>query len=204
MREDAAAAVQVDPPAAAPPVPPAEAAPAPAPAPPPSAPTFLELELPDEDSDDEDYDSMPDMVSQCSSDYDTDGDSDSDGESDSVESSNVKGTWDAKWGRFKPIYRITRDQVPLPFCVGQDTTWDFKGNKRVAVKTPSDSLTKRVATLDVVCAPDRPYEMQPMPGIVFRGARSQMAAPMSTVTSSLLATTTMRLREHHPMVFGLF
>ena len=45
-----------------------------------------------------------------------------------------------KWGRWKPHKRMSGDQVPIPFVIGADTTWELKGAVHVAVKTPSEAL----------------------------------------------------------------
>jgi hypothetical protein len=81
-----------------------------------------------------------------------------------------------KWGRWKPHKRLSGDQVPIPFVIGADTTWELKGAVRVAVKTPSEALKKRQCTLHVTFSPDRPYDKQPRGVLVFRGKGKRISA----------------------------
>ena len=57
------------------------------------------------------------------------------------------------WGRFPPdrIYNV--DQVPLPFVVGCDTTWDNKGADRVWIRQYGSGLDKRQATTQLTISP---------------------------------------------------
>jgi hypothetical protein len=59
------------------------------------------------------------------------------------------------WGRFPPDRVYNVDQVPLPFVVGTDTTWDDKGAERVWVRQYGSGLDKRQATMQLtICAGD--------------------------------------------------
>ncbi|CAB3999323.1 C2H2 zinc finger [Paramuricea clavata] len=59
------------------------------------------------------------------------------------------------------------DQVPLPFVVDQDKTYDVTGNKQVWVSQPSTGLDKRQATLQLCIWAEG--EQNVKPAIVFRG-----------------------------------
>lgn len=74
---------------------------------------------------------------------------------------------DAKYGRWLPKNRYNVDQVPLPFVVDQDKTYDVTGNKRVWVSQPSTGLDKRQATLQLCIRAEG--EQNVKPAIVFRG-----------------------------------
>lgn len=50
---------------------------------------------------------------------------------------------DVKYGRWTPKERYNIDQVPLPFPVDQDRTYDVTGNKQVWVAQPTSGLDKR-------------------------------------------------------------
>ena len=47
------------------------------------------------------------------------------------------------------------DQVPLPFVIDQDKTYDLTGNTQVWVSQPSTSLDKRQATLQLCIRTER-------------------------------------------------
>lgn len=74
---------------------------------------------------------------------------------------------DAKYGRWLPKNRYNVDQVPLPFVVDQDKTYDVTGNKQVWVSQPSTGLDKRQATLQLCIRAEG--EQNVKPAIVFRG-----------------------------------
>ena len=58
--------------------------------------------------------------------------------------------YDNKWGAYTPDMRINIDQVPLPFCVTPNTTYEeVETGKRVWIASPSPALEKRQATLQV-------------------------------------------------------
>ena len=52
----------------------------------------------------------------------------------------------------------------------------YKGTKRVCVKTPSDALTKRMATLHLTIGAKRPKAKQHKPVVVFRGKGLRISA----------------------------
>ena len=54
---------------------------------------------------------------------------------------------DKKYGRWMPKQRFNVDQVPLPFVVDQDRTYDFSGSKQIWVSQPGSGLDKREAVL---------------------------------------------------------
>ena len=56
---------------------------------------------------------------------------------------------DSKYGRWLPKNRYNIDQVPLPFVIDQDKTYDLTGNTQVRVSQPSIGLDKRQATLQL-------------------------------------------------------
>lgn len=79
----------------------------------------------------------------------------------------VNLTPDVKYGRWTPECRYNIDQVPLPFVVEQDKTYDVTGNKQVWVSQPSSGLDKRQATLQLCIRGDGDQHVKP--AIVFRG-----------------------------------
>ena len=56
---------------------------------------------------------------------------------------------DVTYGRWTPKNRCKIDQVPLPFAVDQDKTYDVKGNNQVWVAQPSSAFDKRQAKLQL-------------------------------------------------------
>ena len=56
---------------------------------------------------------------------------------------------DRKYGQWMPKQRFNVDQVPLPFVVEQDRTYDFSGSKQIWVSQPGSGLDKRQATLQL-------------------------------------------------------
>ena len=74
---------------------------------------------------------------------------------------------DQKFGRWLPENRYNIDQVPLPFVVNQDKTYEVEGSKHVWVSQPSSGLDKRQATLQLCIRAEG--EQNVKPAIVFRG-----------------------------------
>ena len=72
-----------------------------------------------------------------------------------------------KWGRWKPKRRFNVDQMPCPFIIDQDRTYDEKGSSNVWVSQLGNGLDKRQFTLQLcIC----PTDFQPIPpAIIFRG-----------------------------------
>ena len=71
-----------------------------------------------------------------------------------------EGIKDKVWGRWSPGARYNFDQVPLPFIVEQDTTYETTGSTSVWVAQPASGLDKSI----------RPSDRQPVPpAIIFRG-----------------------------------
>ena len=80
----------------------------------------------------------------------------------------------AKWGRFQPHHRINFDQVPCPFALDLDSTYEEKGADRVWIRTNGDSSAKkRFCTLQLAFRMKSHkgiHLRQPKPTIIFRGA----------------------------------
>lgn len=66
-----------------------------------------------------------------------------------------------------PKQRFNVDQVPLPFVVEQDGTYDFSGSKQIWVSQPGSGLDKRQATLQLCIRAEERQTVKP--AIVFRG-----------------------------------
>ena len=79
----------------------------------------------------------------------------------------LHSTQDVKYGRWTPKNRYNIDQVPLPFVVDQEKTYDVTGNKQVWVSQPSSGLDKRQATLQLCIRAEGDQHVKP--AIVFRG-----------------------------------
>ena len=73
---------------------------------------------------------------------------------------------DSKYGRWLPKNRYNIDQVPLPFVIDQDKTYDLTGNTQVRVSQPSTGLDKRQATLQLCIRAEGEQNIKP--AIVFR------------------------------------
>ena len=58
-------------------------------------------------------------------------------EGGAVDWEDLRSMSELVWGRFPPDRVYNVDQVPLPFVVGTDTTWDNKGAERVWVRQVS-------------------------------------------------------------------
>ena len=74
---------------------------------------------------------------------------------------------DMKYGRWMPKQRFNVDQVPLPFVVEQDRTYDFSGSKQIWVSQPGSGLDKRQATLQLYIRAEGRQTVKP--AIAFRG-----------------------------------
>lgn len=74
---------------------------------------------------------------------------------------------DQTYGRWLPKNRLNVDQVPLPFVVEQDQTYEFEGNKQVWISQPGSGLDKRQATLQLCIKAEG--EQTVKPAIIFRG-----------------------------------
>ena len=74
---------------------------------------------------------------------------------------------DATYGRWLPEQRYNVDQVPLPFVIGQEKTYESSGSKQVWVSQPSSGLDKRQATLQLCIKASGSQIVKP--AIVFRG-----------------------------------
>ena len=72
-----------------------------------------------------------------------------------------------KYGRWLLENRYNIDQVPLPFVIDQDKTYDITGTKQVWVSQPSTGLDKRQATLQLCIRAGG--EQNVKPEIIFRG-----------------------------------
>ena len=68
---------------------------------------------------------------------------------------------DRKYGRRMPKQRVNVDQVPLPFVVEQDRTYELSGSKQVWVSQPSSGLDKRQATLQLWIRAEGRQTVQP-------------------------------------------
>ena len=97
-----------------------------------------------------------------------------------------------KWGAYPPHRRANVDQIPLPFINGMDTTYEETGAKRVAINQLCPTLSKRMATGQVVVRAEKPpppegaddealarYRQelmeQPPPCLIFRGTGARIA-----------------------------
>ena len=85
----------------------------------------------------------------------------------------------ADFGRFPLHTPYCVDQVPLPFVIGNDKTFETIGSKSVVITQPTDGLEKRQATLQLCFRPVQtdqngdPVEeanaVQPRACVIFRG-----------------------------------
>ena len=66
-----------------------------------------------------------------------------------------------------PKQRFNVDQVPLPFVVKQDRTYELSGSKQVWVSQPGSGLDKRQATLQLCIRAEGRQTVKP--AIVFQG-----------------------------------
>ena len=57
---------------------------------------------------------------------------------------------DSLYGRFPPHLRFNMDQCPLPFVVGQETTFTVASDSDVHIKCPGEALRKGQFTMHVV------------------------------------------------------
>ena len=81
---------------------------------------------------------------------------------------------DETYGRWLPKNRLNVDQVPLPFVVEQDQTYEFEGNKQVWISQPGSGLDKRQATLQLCIKAEG--EQTVKPAIIFRGKGNVLSA----------------------------
>ena len=79
----------------------------------------------------------------------------------------LHSTQDVKYGRWAPKNRYNIDQVPLPFVVEQERTYDVTGSKQVWVSQSSSGLDKRQATLQPCIRAEGDQHVKHV--IVFRG-----------------------------------
>jgi hypothetical protein len=88
---------------------------------------------------------------------------------------NTAKQYTDKWGRFSPRLRFNADQVPLPFVVEQNRTWESKGSKSVWLLQPGGgALSKRQATLLLFFCADPSVVCRP--AIIFRGMGKRIKA----------------------------
>ena len=80
---------------------------------------------------------------------------------------------DSKYGRWLSHNRYNIVQVPLPFVIDQDITYEVKGSEQVWVSQPSIGLVKRQATLQLCIRAEG--EQNVKPAIVFRGKENVCA-----------------------------
>ena len=76
----------------------------------------------------------------------------------------------SKWGRFEPKQRLNVDQVPLPFSLDCDKTYEVPSvgkYDKVWIRQPGAGLEKRQCTLQLCFSPDA--KMKIKPSIIFRG-----------------------------------
>ena len=74
-----------------------------------------------------------------------------------IKSKNTNPNYDAKWGRFMPSRRFNVDQVPMPFVLDRNTTYESANvgrSDRVWVAQPGSGLDKRQCTLQVCFSPE--------------------------------------------------
>ena len=81
---------------------------------------------------------------------------------------------DETYGRWLPKNRLNVDQVPLPFVVEQDQTYEFEGSKQVWISQPGSGLDKRQATLQLCIKAEG--EQTVKPAIIFRGKGNVLSA----------------------------
>ena len=86
---------------------------------------------------------------------------------------NQGGRKDPKWGRVPRNSRYNKDQVPLPFVVSLNDTYEEQGAKEVWIRQNQAGMDKRFCTLELCF---HPGQNQPRPGIVFRGKGKRISA----------------------------
>ena len=85
--------------------------------------------------------------------------------------------YDKKWGRFEPKRRSNVDQVPMPFAIDTNSTYEVnvpKENRRnhlVWVAHPGSGLEKRQCTLQVCISPESKVRIT----IIFRGSGKRIS-----------------------------
>ena len=70
-------------------------------------------------------------------------------------------------GRWSPKNRLNVDQVPLPFVVDQDKTYEIAGSNQVWISQPGSGLDKRQATLQLCIRAEGQQTVKL--AIIFRG-----------------------------------
>ena len=75
--------------------------------------------------------------------------------------------FDQKWGRWPPNRRYNVDQVPCPFVINQDQTYEERGSTSVWISQPGSGLDKRQCTLQLCIQPQEPQKIPP--AVIFRG-----------------------------------
>ena len=73
-----------------------------------------------------------------------------------ISSANTTGKLVPVYGAFLPHEILSSDQIPLPFVIGDSTTFEEKGAKQVSIVQPGDGLEKRQATIQII---SRCYEI---------------------------------------------
>ena len=92
---------------------------------------------------------------------------------------------DRKYGRWMPKQTLNVNQVPLPFAVKQDRTYDFLGSKQIWVSQPGSGLDKRKATLQLCTRAEGKQTVQP--AIVFRGKGMYQHRRERSMTRTLMS-----------------
>ena len=75
--------------------------------------------------------------------------------------------YDSKWGRWTPERRYNVDQVPCPFIIDQEITYEQQGSSIVWISQPGNGLDKRQCTLQLTICADDPQRVPP--AVIFRG-----------------------------------
>ena len=70
---------------------------------------------------------------------------------------STTGKLDPVRGAFLTHQYLASDQVPLPFVIGDQTTFEEKGAEQVSIVQPGDGLEKRQATIQLLC---RAYDIK--------------------------------------------
>ena len=74
---------------------------------------------------------------------------------------------DNTYGRWSPKNRLNVDQVPLPFVIDKDKTYEIAGINQVWILQPGFGLDKRQATLQLCIRAEGQQTVKP--AIIFRG-----------------------------------
>ena len=70
---------------------------------------------------------------------------------------STTGKLDPVRGAFLTHQYLASDQVPLPFVIGDQTTFEQRGAEQVSIVQPGDGLEKRQATTQLIC---RAYDIE--------------------------------------------